>query len=546
MEADGSGSTIINEGTIDVNHDGSTGMRVTGGATAVNEGTINLNADNGKGIYAAGVGTTMTNTGEINIKDGTSGNKDIVLGAGAKFKNSGSVKSDGTIDFDDMGDGKFVMDEGGTIEAESLEGDFYASGALAMGGYEDEYTTYQMLKTDNIEGDIISNSAMFNAELTEQDDNGYYDIELVRKDFNTIIEDEDLARVLEDSYADDGNEAKEDYYDALKLTATEDELNTNVDKSYGMDIYPSMAKQTFDIINNNNDVIKKNVLENRRTSKIGATTILVGGDYNQMTQEASGNVSGYNTDLYSGYLGAEKQLNKETRVGGIATVTYAKTGYDSSSSSSREDYAFQGNAYMVHENSNNLNFTSTVFAGMTDTTTERNLAFTSISETMTDNLNNYYAGMDNSLSKKYDFGKNYIKPKAELNITYMMQDEIAEGGEYAVNIDNVTGLSVETGLGITLGRDFLFKSGANLNFEASTTAYAELGNPYEELDSSFRTLSDEKITLSGYEQDDFYGEAAVRASYKNTNMLTLYAELGYKIGETNREGEGKIGFNYLV
>ena len=57
--------TIINEGTIEVNHNYGVAMYVDSGATAVNEGTINLNRKNGIGMYATGTGSTIENRGKI-------------------------------------------------------------------------------------------------------------------------------------------------------------------------------------------------------------------------------------------------------------------------------------------------------------------------------------------------------------------------------------------------------------------------------------------------------------------------------------------------
>lgn len=545
MGASGTGSVITNNGTINVNHDNSTAMAAVNGGRAVNNGTINLNADNGIGILVDGAKSSYVNKGTINIKEYTYDNQEIVLQNGAAFYNSGSIVSDGSFNTDEMGDGKFVMDDGGTLEAESIEGDIYASGALAMGGYDDMYSTYKMLKTDDLQGEIISDAAMFDAHFTENaDENGYYDVVLERKDFNTIISNDDLGRILEDNYKDDGNETKEDYYDALKLVSTEDDLDKAAEDSYGMSFYPSLAKQTFEIIHSSNQVITDNVIKNQRGRNIGETIAIAGADFNKFENDSYDNVSGYETDLSSIYLGAEKQLTKTTRIGGIATIGRADTS-STDTAGSREDYYYQGNAYLTYENKNRLKFTSMVFAGMTDTSVERTLEFGSIYETMTDDINNYYVGINNELSKKYDMGKTYIEPKLEFNVAYMRQDDISESGKYSVDIDGANSVSVETGIGVAIGRDFYLDNGNKFNIEGGVTGYAELGNPYKDLNSTFGTLSREQVKMDGYNSDDFYGDIMAGGSYQTKDSLNLYTKIGYRIGNISEGFIGKLGLNYL-
>ncbi|WP_156877389.1 autotransporter outer membrane beta-barrel domain-containing protein [Psychrilyobacter atlanticus] len=549
------GGSLLNEGTININGDNGVGMYINGGGTATNEsgGIINLNSTNGIGIYATGKGSKVVNNGEINLsgnstdgdKTDDKGNRNIVLEDGATFLNSGVFRSDGNINFDEMGDGKFIMSSGGTVEADKIEGDIYASGALAMGGYDDVYSTYKMLETNELDGNIISNSAMFDAHFTDNaDDNGFYDVVLDRKDFNTIVSNEEIGEILEDNYEDNGNELKEDYYDALKLVSTEKGLDKAVEDSYGMSYYPTLAKQTFEIVNDSNQVIVDNVINNERVRRVGETIAIAGVNTTRLENDSHDNASGYDTDLYSVYLGAEKQINKNTRIGGILTIGKGDTDLNDIKGS-REDYYYQGNVYFTYENEDRLKFTSMIFGGMTDTSLDRTLAFGSLYETMEDDINNYYVGLNNELSKKYYFGQNYIKPKFELNFTYMMQDDISESGDQGLEIDGVNSVSVETGLGLALGRDFYMDNGSKFNIEGSVTGYAELADPYKDLDSTFNTLSTDKVKIDGYNNDDFYGDIMIGGSYETKNSLKLYTKIGYRIGNDSDGPIGNIGFNYL-
>ena len=544
MHGKGLGATITNEGTINVEHDGSTAMKVESRATAVNKGIINLNSTNGIGILVDGKGSTYDNDGGvINVGEGAN-NKAIHLTNDATFMNRGAMNVVGTLDFNDMGDGKFIMGDGGTLEAESLKGDFYASGALAMGSYEDEYSTYRMLKTDNIEGDIISNSYMFDAELSEQDKYGYYDIILIKKDFNTLLEDEKLGGILEDSYEDNGDKLKLNYYDALKLISSQERFEDAVESSYGMKFYPTIIKQNFDVVRTNNRVVSDNVLKLDNNLEIGEIVLIGGGNYDLLEEELDSGLKEYDLSLYSVYFGAEKQLNKDISLGGILTLGKMDAKYDESSYS-RDGYQYQTNIYLSYENDEKLKLTSMLFGGMIDSNIERSLFFGSLYEKMEDSTKDYYVGLNNRLSKRYDIGKNYIEPALEFNITYMMQDDISESGDYGVEIDGVNSTSIETGLGITFGRDIFLENGNKINLETSAMGYIELGDPYKDLDSRFSVLSDEKVKIDGYEGSDYYGDLRIRGSYTTSKLFTLYAEGSYRI-ENNKDGwGGKVGFNFM-
>ena len=537
-------ATITNEGTINVEHDGSIAMEVKYGGRGINNGVINLNANNSIGILVDGKGSTYDNDrGVINVGEGAN-NKAIHLTNGATFMNRGAMNVEGTLDFDGMGDGKFIMGDGGTIEAESLKGDFYASGALAMGSYEDEYSTYRMLKTDNIEGDIISNSYMFDAELTEKDKYGYYDIILIKKDFNTFLEDEKLGGILEDSYEDNGDKLKLNYYDALKLISSQERFEDAIESSYGMKFYPTIIKQNFDVVRTNNRVVSDNVLKLDNNLEIGEIVLIGGGNYDLLEEELDSGLKEYDLSLYSVYFGAEKQLNKDISLGGILTLGKMDAKYDESSYS-RDGYQYQTNIYLSYENDEKLKLTSMLFGGMIDSNIERSLFFGSLYEKMEDSTKDYYVGLNNKLSKRYDIGKNYIEPALEFNITYMMQDDISESGDYGVEIDGVNSTSIETGLGITFGRDIFLVNGNKINLESSAMGYVELGDPYKDLDSRFSVLSDEKVKIKGYEGSDYYGDLRIRGSYTTSKLFTLYAEGSYRIEKNNDGWGGKVGFNFM-
>ncbi len=545
MEANGGIAT--NKGIIDINGDDGIGILVTNGGSGINDSTgkINLNGNNGIGISVNGAGSSYVNLGEINIASGTSGNQGIVVDGTAVFENSGSIVSDGEFNTNELGGGKFLMSEGGSLEAETIKGNIYASGALALGGYENEYSTYKMLKTNNLEGEIISNSVMFDAHFTENaDEYGYYDVVLDRKDFHEIIKNQELADILEDNYVEGGGDLKEDYYDSLKLTGSKSELTSNVESSYGIDTYTTFTKQTYDIINNSKKVITKNVLENEEKLEVGEFRVIGGGDYLEKDNDGYSSISGYDTDMFSIYFGGEKQINKTAKVGVILTVGNADTEYDNNST--RNDDYFQGTGYLKYQTEDNVTFTTMLFAGTTKSDMERKVQFGLISEELTDDIRSNYTGMASILSKRFNVnsGKTYLEPRLEYNMTYIKQDDINESGDYKVKIKGKDSLSIETGVGMALGHRIELDKGSKIDLKASITGYVELADPYENTDSRLTTLSNDKVKIDGYDGNDYYGKIDAGISYTTIKDLTVRTGAAFNLGENQDNVEYSAGIIY--
>ena len=538
MLSDGLGSTATNYGTINVNGDHNEGMTAWNGGTIDNQGTINLNGTNGLGIYIDN-SSYLKNSGTIDIINDDGTNTDIINNG--TIINEGEFIVDGEVDFDDMGDGKFILGEGGTIEADAIKGNFYASGGLTLGSYDDEYSTYQALKTNNIEGEIISNSAMFDADFTTQDPNGYYDIVMTRKDFNDIVGNSDLGAILEDNYTDTGDELKDDFYDSLKLEVSNNDLNKTIENSWATDIAPSLVKQSFDSINYANEIIIDEVINSGKELEVGEFDIVVGGNAQKNEMDGYDYVSGFETDYYSVYLGAERQFTKKLRLGIVGTVGLAKNEF-TDTEASREDYIYQGSAYGTYTMDNDIKITSMVFGGVLDGSVDRTSSLVmSGSEFSTDTLHSY-VGARNEVARKFNLGVIYLEPKAELNVTYLMQDELHENGDHAAEIDGSNNVSVETGLGVALGTDYYFEAGGKFNTEISLSGFAELADPYKGVKSNFSTLN-ESVTVNGYNENDYYGKFNLKLDYDTQKALSVFGELDYIVGNEYNEILGRIGLN---
>ena len=546
-------SIAINKGEITVNGNNNKAMLAKAGATIINDetGIIKLEGKNGIGLYATGTGSKIENKGTIILsnnneikgnqenKTDAKGNTAIKLEAGAAFVNSGEFKVEGDLDFSNMGDGKFEISQGGTIEADSIKGNFYASGALTLGSYEDTYSTYRMLKTDKIDGEVKSNSAMFTSKLTEKNENGYYDIIMERKNFNDILNNNSIANALENSYVQRNSNSKKDrLFDALKLLPTEKTLNEATEMIYGNKIYPTIRQQSFDFIKLNNDKIKSNVLS--QTNITGDIRYIGGIDYSIIDQDSSDSFTGYITKAKGIYLGVDKHLNDSYRVGGIINITDINTNF--SNNDRREDRMYQGTLYGIYDK-NNTNLTSTLFLGKLDGKLNRTISFSTINEKMKGDIDNNYFGLTNQLEHKFDLNYFYIKPKAEANLIVLYQNEINEKGEYGLNIQKESNRSFETGIGFDIGKDIKFNNGVKVSLNQGIMYRYEFADTTKSVDAQLKDVIQDRVKLSENDRKRDSSELVTKLEITKNNF-GIYGEYKYTISKNQDRQVSTLGLTY--
>ena len=546
-------SIAINKGEITVNGNNNKAMLAKGGATIINDetGIIKLEGTNGIGLYATGTGSKIENKGTIILSNNNEikgnqenetdakGNTAIKLEAGAAFVNSGEFKVEGDLDLSNMGDGKFEISQGGTIEADSIKGNFYASGALTLGSYEDTYSTYRMLKTDKIDGEVKSNSAMFTSKLTEKNENGYYDIIMERKNFNDILNNNSIANALENSYVQRNSNSKKDrLFDALKLLPTEKTLNEATEMIYGNKIYPTIRQQSFDFIKLNNDKIKSNVLS--QTNITGDIRYIGGIDYSIIDQDSSDSFTGYITKAKGIYLGVDKHLNDLYRVGGIINITDINTNF--SNNDRREDRMYQGTLYGIYDK-NNTNLTSTLFLGKLDGKLNRTISFSTINEKMKGDIDNNYFGLTNQLEHKFDLNYFYIKPKAEANLIVLYQNEINEKGEYGLNIQKESNRSFETGIGFDIGKDIKFNNGVKVSLNQGIMYRYEFADTTKSVDAQLKDVIQDRVKLSENDRKRDSSELVTKLEITKNNF-GIYGEYKYTISKNQDRQVSTLGLTY--
>lgn len=576
MTSDGTGSLSVNKGKIVLSGNNQKAMVATNGATIINDvqGKIYLSsATNSIGLYASGRSSVLKNDGTIYLDNGVvqgntstvseqksvKGNQAIVVEDGATFVNNGLFSVKGEFDSSSMGSSSQFVVEGGTVEADTIRGDYYASGALAWGSpeivrddgmvfesteYADQYDTYQMFKTENMYANIYSNSAMFDVVLTQdntQSLDGYYGITMYRKSFYEIVENNEFAKYLEKNYTEIGKtEQRTDLYDAYKLITNTNDLNVAVRKTFGETIYPVIMEQNYKIVKANNDKLKQELFNKKIDQEVGEYNFIGYATYIDSEDRESDNFSENDLDYSAVSIGVDKKINQTTRVGILGTAGKVNGSFDDGAK--RKDDAYQLNAFSIYEK-NGVKGIANVYAGKIQGDLDRKLAITSLHEEMETDIESNFYGVNLSLEKEYEFHGVKISPKLELNSMFMEEEKIKEKGEYALDVNGVNGKSVESGIGLKANKRFLLEKGYAVTPEIDAMYYRELGNPYKDRSVKLSSVSNDSVGIQKYEEGKDTGKLdfstliekegfGVRAGVtyevksQETN-ITPYVTLGY-------------------
>ena len=210
MYVEGKG-TATNNGTINTEL---FGLVAIDGGNAINNGTINAWFDKtgeaGKGLFATsykGITTTITNsetgvvygsvtaegTGATVINNGTIYGEKIEANKGT-IVNNGTITGEVTKPVINVDGGKFIQGGNGKLEADTFNGDIYISGTVANNNFNDTIVKEDSIIVDNLNGEVKSDSFMFNAKLDGND------VVLVRKDFHELTNKSGIADFLEGAY----------------------------------------------------------------------------------------------------------------------------------------------------------------------------------------------------------------------------------------------------------------------------------------------------------------------------------------------------------
>ncbi len=567
-----SGATLINNGTIRGMH--SSMWAVNPNSLAINNGIIEtersgLTAGNGgkvvnNGLIKAWIYEDVENgviaqpafamgaisyngeeTVAINSKQGIVYGLVDVTGRASKFINEGTVhgrvisNSGGVIDNTNgvitgvdeapseviINDGgKFIQGVNGKLNVDKFVGDLFLSGDYAKNNFENNI----VLSKDNInikehDGDVLSNSVMYTVNDSKT--------ELNRKNFNEIISNSNFAKYLENNYVD-GDILRQELYNNLKLIDNADEFTRATNNIFGNDIYPNLKKQTLEAIRFNRDTLVNNIF-NQPTSK--ELRVIGGADYKNIKADSS-NLSGYKEDISSVFLGADKQVGANLRLGAVGNIGTLNAKFDMDNAK-REDTFGQLNMYSIYKN-NDVQLTNNLFFGLSSGDLKRDLKFGDVYGSQKGDLDNKWIGLNNILSKDYFVNSFFVKPKIELNATYLMQDSINESGNYGLDVEKQNVWSVEAGAGIEVGKEFDLNSVKSI-IKVFGTYLHELANPYDSMSVKLNNISSDSVKVSKYDKDS-YKDLGIKLELEK-NGLTGYVEYKYLF---DSEHLGTAGMTY--
>lgn len=543
MSVEGNG-TAINNGTI---QSSIVGILAQNGGTAINNGTIHSEetatgqpvyglyardfssqdiegkfatviTNNEKGIVygnvkAEGPNATIINKGKIF--------GDKVETAGGIIKNDGGTIESTTIN---VSNGKFVQGANGKLEAEKVNGDIYLAGNYAENNFNDKIAVNGNISIKEHNGEIKSDSIMYDYNSTDKT--------LERKEFSELLNNKNIASYLEDNYMD-GDLIRQELYNNLKDINTVKEFNRATNNLFGNDIYPALNKQTLEMVRFNRDTLYSQVF-NQDTDK--DTRIIAGADYKNFDVDSS-NLSGYDTDIQSVFIGMDKQMSANNRLGGIINVGKMKSSFEMNNAE-RDDMFVQANLYNIYQN-NGYRLVNNLFVGATDGDLERDLKFGDVYGRQTADIDSTYIGLNNVLTRKFDFNSIYITPKLEANFTQLMNSEIKEDGNYGLEIEKQDVTSIEAGVGIEVGKEFMLTDTLKAGVKLSGTYLAELSDPYEEVNVRLRQINhSEFVKISEYDNED-YKDISLRLELSN-DSISSYAEYKYMFDDSI----GTLGVSY--
>ena len=528
-------SIAINNGLIETER---SGLTAGNGGKVINNGIIKAwiyeNPENGIVAQPAFAMSAISYDGEettaINSKDGVVYGLVDVTGRAAKFINEGIVN--GRVKISDLGgvvenngtitgvdeapgevvvnNGKFIQGANGKLDVDKFVGDLFLSGDYAKDNFENNI----VLSKDNInikehDGDILSNSVMYTVNDSKT--------ELNRKNFNEILNNSDFSNYLENNYVE-GDILRQELYNNLKLIDNEDEFTRATNNIFGNDIYPNLKKQTLEAIRFNRDTLVNNVF-NQPTSK--ELRVIGGADYKNIKVDSS-NLSGYKEDISSVFLGADKQINAKLRLGTIANIGTLNAKFDMDNAK-REDTFGQLNMFSIYKN-NDVQLTNNLFFGLSSGDLKRDLKFGDVYGSQKGDLDNKWIGLNNILSKDYFVSSFFVKPRLEVNATYLMQDSISENGNYGLDVEKQNVWSVEAGAGIEVGKEFNLNS-VKSTIKAFGTYLHELANPYDSMSVKLNNISSDSVKVSKYDKDS-YKDLGIKLELEK-NGLTGYVEYKY-------------------
>lgn len=557
IELTGAG-TATNSGTITVTGTGngtSYGMYGSDGAQLINKGTINVNSTSGTavGMYATGIGSSITNTGNIVLNgvsittdySGISSSDDpdtdatnctsagcgnfIKVENGATFYNNGQVSSASAMNFNLMSaanTGTIMLARGGSFEAPEISGEITAAADIVTEGNETTYVNENSFVGQDSGIKLNSGSYLFDAYLVTNEA-GNQDVVMTMKNFADVVDNDSVANFLSSNYTLGTNM---DMYSILKAAGDATSFTTAVAEQMGLNLIPSFAKQNMDIVKAVNRHMSQTLFANQSSNDVRAMFDFV---YDYREQDGVNMLSGYEDNAATAYALFDRKYNNNFRYGLGVSFTRYESDYDNGSS--RDEVVAQVLAPLIYT-TEGLKAVSMPRLGIGWGEYKRRIG----SDESKADVKNYYYGITNEVRKEIDLGTVTLEPTAEFNILGLYQDSTKE--KNGLEVKSANNLSVEGGIGLYARKSFSIMEENDLTLRAGGSWYHEFNNPYQAARARIAGM------LGSYQMDTYdverdRGIFSVRMDYKHDRFdfyfeankfleeddgYALSAGLGYK------------------
>lgn len=480
-----------------------------------NSGIIEIsNASDGAGVYLE-KGATLVNNGDI-IFNGTS-DSIIENGEVVDIYGTRTIKL-ASVDIDSLGEGKVVLGSDGRFFADKLEGSIDVSKDIVNKGFKDSYVIDNALHVSDINNlQLVSQSAMFDASSSKNDDKNAFDVKLERRTFTDIIDDKEIAEFLEVNYKEKKGEK---IFETLKQEGSSSGLNKKANSVSGSDVIPHFRREDALVYSNISRQFNDNLFDNFDE------TYIAGYEYMDISTNADGGLVSSDAFVHSAYGMLKNKADNGVVYGIGASISQIDSDYDNGSS--RKSNVFGLWAPVGYDFNNGLKWYSKAYLGYADGSYDR----VGVLGKYSSDINEYQYGVSNEV--RYDVNlKNGFKlqPLAELNLLGIYQDGIDEGNkEGAINADSNNLLSLEAGLGAYLSKEHSFDEDNKLGIRIGGVYYVEFLDSDEGIDASLSGMNGKYKIRHDSDAGRAVLSAKVNYDYKD---LSLYATVEQEMGNND-------------
>lgn len=438
----------------------------------------------------------------------------------------GLLKVNGDLKITDAS--KVTIADGGKIEAQNPPwGKIVSTGTINLNddikigtgkliGLSDEqlkkYENHIIISADKGiigNGNLVSDSYIFSVRSDKSEGKNLQNelsiTDIKRKNFNSIVDNRELAQVLEDSYEGVSGE-KLDFYKYIASGENKNSFSKKLNEITGIDNITTLETQVMDITKDLNKQYRNFIKSNREEGVVfsylnSKSEIDKDGKYDGFERESNGIMTGYN-----------KKISDNQNIG--LGFSYMKSNIDYTSNSTNKIETWNGRIYSDHTYKN-LNILNELSFGYNKSENKRYI---------NGNLNNgdinvYTLGLNNSLYRDYKFGdKLSMTPSINLDLTYYYQDEYKETGkEFLVNAKKTNEIYAVLGAGIDFKYDILKTDKSKLSLINNFEYYydilnnngneIELENIFTKFQEKKREIDKDSLSYSiglNYEYNDLY------------------------------------------